>query len=240
MQIIADMHTHTVASTHAYSTIKENAFSASQAGLTAIAMTDHTPSEYDGPHIWHFHNLRKAIPREIFGVKIFYGAETNIISKNGDIDFPHEECSCLDFVIASHHMHIDGVNTPDDFTKMYLGTALNPDVDVIGHPANPGKEFDFERVLKAFKEHNKLVELNESTLNWKSTHKNYVEIISICKKHEIPIIVDSDSHYCDLIGKFPLSLQLLDELSFPENLVINADFHKLCEHINRKNQKIIF
>ena len=44
MKIIADMHTHTVASTHAYSTIKEMAEAARDAGLEYLAITDHTPA----------------------------------------------------------------------------------------------------------------------------------------------------------------------------------------------------
>ena len=48
MKIIADMHTHTVASTHAYSTIKEMAEAARDAGLEYLAITDHTPASTDG------------------------------------------------------------------------------------------------------------------------------------------------------------------------------------------------
>ena len=64
MKMIADLHTHTVASTHGFSTIKEIVDVAAQKGLSAVAITDHTPASTDGPHVWHFHNLHKAIPRE--------------------------------------------------------------------------------------------------------------------------------------------------------------------------------
>ena len=41
MKIIADTHTHTVASTHAYSTAQEMITAAKEKGLYAIALTDH-------------------------------------------------------------------------------------------------------------------------------------------------------------------------------------------------------
>jgi len=40
-EIIADLHTHTVASLHAFSTVKENIASAEQCGLKYMAITDH-------------------------------------------------------------------------------------------------------------------------------------------------------------------------------------------------------
>ena len=41
MHLQGDMHTHTIASTHAYSTITENCQWAEKYGMKGIAMTDH-------------------------------------------------------------------------------------------------------------------------------------------------------------------------------------------------------
>lgn len=57
MKFVADMHTHTLASDHAYSTISENAASAAKAGLSYLGMTDHCINMEDSPHIWHFCNM---------------------------------------------------------------------------------------------------------------------------------------------------------------------------------------
>ena len=51
MKFVADMHTHTLASDHAYSTISENAASAAKAGLSYLGMTDHCINMEDSPHI---------------------------------------------------------------------------------------------------------------------------------------------------------------------------------------------
>ena len=54
MHLQGDMHTHTIASTHAYSTITENCQWAEKYGMKGIAMTDHAMKLPDSPHIWHF------------------------------------------------------------------------------------------------------------------------------------------------------------------------------------------
>ena len=62
MKFLTDMHIHTVASGHAYSTIDEIARFAAEKGLKVIAMTDHSSGMPGGPHDFHLHNTR-AIPR---------------------------------------------------------------------------------------------------------------------------------------------------------------------------------
>ena len=239
LHIIADLHTHTVASTHAYSTVLENAEYAAKAGLTALAITDHTPASTDGPHVWHFHNLHKALPRELMGVKLIFGAESSIIDYEGNIDFPHEECKDLDWIIASIHRNQLAKASPDVITKLYLGVAENPDVDMIGHCATTGYEFDYEKCLKKFKEYGKIVEINESSIKWKNTSDNYREVIRICKKYEIPVAVNSDAHFCGLVGKTELAFALLEEQCFPEDLIINSDLEKLKEFISSKKGNIL-
>ena len=44
MKLVLDPHTHTIASTHAYSTLTENVRHAAQIGLELIGITDHAPA----------------------------------------------------------------------------------------------------------------------------------------------------------------------------------------------------
>ena len=74
MRILMDLHTHTVASGHAYSTIMENAKAAAEKGLEGIAMTDHGPAMPGGAHLYHFWNLT-ALPQQIAGVRVLRGVE---------------------------------------------------------------------------------------------------------------------------------------------------------------------
>lgn len=238
MKIIADLHTHTVASTHGFSTIKEIVDVSAQKGLSAVAITDHTPASTDGPHVWHFHNLHKAISREVNGVKIIYGAESSIIDYEGNIDFPHEECAALDWMIASFHKDMLKPASFEEHTNMYLKLAENDDIDVIGHCATVVCPFDYEKCLKKFKECGRLVEINESTILWKNTRENYREIIRICRKYEIPVVINTDAHFCTIVGDVTESLKLAEEIGLPEKLVVNADWDRLYAYIQSRHGKI--
>ena len=61
MQIIADLHTHTLSATHAFNTLDEMAAKAAALGYAALAITDHGPAMPDAPHMWHFAN-QTALP----------------------------------------------------------------------------------------------------------------------------------------------------------------------------------
>ena len=52
-----DLHMHTVASTHAYSTLHDYIAEAKRKGIKLFAITDHGPDMADAPHYWHFVNM---------------------------------------------------------------------------------------------------------------------------------------------------------------------------------------
>ena len=84
-EIKTDLHTHTLASTHAYSTLEENCRGAFANGLEGINMSDHGPSMPDAPYEGHFSNMR-ILPEYIHGIKVWKGAEANIVDYEGRID----------------------------------------------------------------------------------------------------------------------------------------------------------
>jgi len=235
LQISADLHTHTVASTHGYSTINENAAAAAALGMKLLAVTDHGPAMPDAPHLWHFHNY-KVLPREIGGVKMLYGVEANIIDENGTLDMDEKELSFCEWVIASYHTQcVKFSRTPELVTQGYRKVCENPLVDVIGHPTTAMFPFDYEPVLKLFKEAGKLIEINESSLKWKrGALENGKTVYALCKKYEIPIVLNTDSHYAGLIGKTPLAEQLLRDLDFPARLIVNLDAEYIMDLAAKK------
>lgn len=239
MFIQADTHTHTIASTHAYSTVLEMARAAKEKGLRALAITDHATGMPDSPHIWHFHNIKRCIPPNIDGVEMLCGVEANIMDYEGNLDFPEKELRPLDWVVASIHIHCVKPSTEEDITNAYIGAAKNPYVDVIGHCAWTKFKFDYEKVFKVCKEYNTFVEINESSiLNKKGIRENYVEIIRLCKKLEVPVIVNSDAHIGLQVGEVGQSLQMLSDQSFPEKLIANSEWDKLREYVIAKRGSI--
>ena len=102
MQFVADLHVHTVASGHAYSTVKENARAAADKGLAIIALTDHGPGMPGGAHVYHFSN-QTAIPPFLFGVRVLKGIEANAMNRFGKLDLDDFRLSKLDIVAVGLH-----------------------------------------------------------------------------------------------------------------------------------------
>lgn len=241
MKIIADTHCHTLASTHAYSTLMENIKVAAQKGLYAIATTDHGPHMPGAPGKWFFRNLR-TIPRYVNGVMIIRGVEANVINENGDLDLDLEfEHSTLDWVVASVHppTYIGKSHTVNDMTNAYLNLAHNPVVNVIGHSGSEEFKYDYERVIPEFKKNGKLVEINNHTfIGRKTSIENCKTIAKVCKKYSAPIIINSDAHFCEYVGNYENAANLLKEIDFPEELIVNADLERFKNYL--KNYTNIF
>lgn len=238
MLVQADLHTHTVASTHAYSTITENCRHAADIGLKCIAMTDHTNLMPDSPHIWHFRCQRDVLPSELFGVKILKGAEVNIYNYNGELDLADVELKKLDWVVASFHSHVFPDFSPADpktVTDAYLLAMDNPHVDIIGHPTAVKFPVEWERLVRGAKERGKLLELNNSSIRTGKSPKEAVsQMLYWCKRLEVEIAVDSDAHFWTAIGQVPLAEQALLEADFPKRLIVNADWERLRARVLKK------
>ena len=151
MRLLADLHTHTLASGHAYSTLTENAQAARMKGLELIAVTDHGPTVPQGSHPWYFWNL-KAAPSVLDGVRILKGCEANISaeSENG-IDLPDIVLEMLDIVGVGFHP-TTGFDQQDRArnTDALLRAMANPYVDMVTHPGNDHEfPLDLDAVVAA-------------------------------------------------------------------------------------------
>ena len=99
MRIELDMHTHTIASGHAFSTLQEMAKAGAEKGLKLLGITEHTPGIPGTCEPIYFRNLH-VVPRRMYGIELMLGAEINILNSNGDIDADEELMKRLDLRIA--------------------------------------------------------------------------------------------------------------------------------------------
>lgn len=235
MKIIADTHCHTLASTHAFNTVNEMASYAKKLGLAAIAITDHCPAMPDSPHIWHFANM-KSWPEEMEGIRVLTGCEVNVLDHNGNIDMEDIYLAQLDWVIASFHgPAYSEVPNEQDILNAVLTIIKNPLIDVLGHMGTPEFKFDYEKVIMLCKKFNKLVEINGNSYNVrKGSSENCMEIAKLCKKYDVPIVVNSDAHICYKIAEVDGPLQMLKEIDFPSELVINGEEKRFFSYFNNK------
>ena len=86
----------------------------------------------------------------------------------------------------------------------------------------------FFSAISRCNERGKVVEINNASLNVRAgSKKNCADIARICMKYEVPIVVDSDSHICFRVGHVEGALEMLEEIGFPEELIINSSMARL-------------
>lgn len=238
MEILTDLHCHTLASTHAYSTLQELMEAAQARGLEAVAVTDHGIALPDAPHLWHFINMA-CLPEAMYGVRLLRGCEVNILDADGHIDMPEEVLQKLDIVVASIHTPaFSGGDAGADQTNAYLGALENPYVDIIGHSGNPKYPYDYDSVLLKAKQLHKLIEINAHTFLARPQNvENCRNIALRCKELGVGITVDSDAHFSGKVGAYGPAAAMLSEIGFPEELIMNRSLSVLRAYL--KGRKTI-
>lgn len=235
-RFLLDTHTHTVASGHAYGTVTEMAKAASEAGLRLLAITDHAPKLPGAPHEMYFRNF-KVIDREMFGVKLLMGVELNIIDHRGTVDMEEGLLRKMDLCIASLHTVCLRPGTKAENTRTLLRAMENPYVRIIGHPDDGRYDIDYEALVKGARARKVLIELNNSSLTAGACRKNSLsnlkKILGLCERYGQEVIVNTDSHFPSSVGRFDEARALLEEIGFPEELIVNTDLERFQKYIRK-------
>lgn len=232
----ADLHNHTIASGHAYSTVMETVLSAKEKGIKLLGITEHAPKMPGTCDAMYFVNFR-IVPEVIEGVEVLMGVELNIIDFDGKVDLHLELLKKMDLAIASFHPPCIRFGTIEENTNAVIKCCENPYINIIGHPDDDRYPLDYRRVAVAAKNTKTLLELNNASLTpggvRENAKKNDVEMLQICKELEVPIIINSDSHFYSGVGANNYALDLIEELDFPKELVMNYNIDKLKEFLNK-------
>jgi putative hydrolase len=234
MKIIADLHTHTIASGHAYSTVNELALAAAGKGLQGLALTDHGPALPGGPHHFHFCAMR-FIPPSIAGVRIFRGVEANILNEQGALDLDQTVLAELDFVMAGLHEACGFCGRgADQNTRAVLAAMENPRVNCISHPGNPAFPLHYLEIVKGALRTGTALEINNSSLgvSRKGSSENCREIARLCAETGAQVLIGSDAHISQGVGVFDDALRLIGEAGMSERQVLNANWERLLAFLN--------
>lgn len=236
MKIVADTHVHTVFSGHAHSTVMEYLNQAKKLNHDFLVLTDHTGALHSCTDpLAYFLTLPATLPQQVDGIRILKGCEVNIIDENANLDLPEHILERLDLVIASLHDYFLSPFGIEKTQSVWEKIAKNQNVDVIGHCAEPNWFFDYEAGVKVFKEYSKVVEINNASVSKSESHaKNWAEIVKLCKKYRVPVVLSSDTHFSLNLGKVKESIKLIEEIGFPEDLVLNASKERFAEYIDTK------
>ncbi|MDO5145468.1 MAG: phosphatase [Eubacteriales bacterium] len=237
MNYLLDVHTHTIASGHAYNSMMEMAKAGFEKGLQLLGITEHAPMMPGSCSNIYFHNL-KVVPRTLCGIEVMLGAELNILDYDGHVDLDLHSLRQLDIKIASLHSHCIRPGTKKENTSAVLGAIRNPMVDIIGHPDDGMFPLEYEPIVEAAKETDTLLEVNNNSLNpmgaRKNTRGNLVAMLELCKEYQQPVVMNSDAHVFMDVGRRDFSEKLLAEINFPEELIVNRSVAVFKEYLQRK------
>lgn len=224
MKILTDLHCHTIASGHAYSTLEENIAKAKEKGLKVLGISEHAPNMPGSASLIYFFNL-VVLPRKIDDLTLLKGVEANIMDFEGNLDMPKEALERLDYVIAGLHPPCIDPGTIEENTNAIIKVIQNPYVNIIAHPDDSRYPLDYDAVVGAAKEYNVALEINNSSLQpngyRQDVRKNVTTILNLCKEHDVKVIFGSDAHFSHDIGNVSNCIEITKELGFPHELVIN-------------------
>ena len=234
-----DLHTHTVASGHAFGTVLENVRVAKEKGISLLGITDHGPALPGSANHVYFRCARR-IPPSIEGVRVLFGVEANILDEKGRLDLPDEVLAGLDFVMAGLHPDCGYEDRGlEKNTQALIRAMSHPHVKMVPHPYNPQFPVDMEEVTKFAVVNSILLEINGSFF-----FKNRIEepevwqglqtMTRILKENNQKILVNSDAHSPFEVGKFEEVLAKAGDLGLTEDDFLNNDEEAVLERLGHK------
>lgn len=246
-KIKIDLHIHTNVSPHAYSSLEENITSAQKKNMEIIAITNHGPALPDSPH-WFYLNNMGVIPEYVGKLRILKGVEANILNIDGELDINERIIKISDIILAGFHKVVEygEYNNIDKNTKAMLNVIKSNKVDIIVHLGNPTFPVQYEEIVRCAKENSVALEVNNTSLLGRAREGSYVnckKMLQLAKEMGCFISLGSDAHISFDVGNLEKSIELLNELEYPKDLIINSSeehldkFLKIRKHIKNKEEK---
>lgn len=248
MRTLCDTHAHTVASTHAYSTVHDYFSMAKQKGLRLFAVTDHAPAMPDAPHFWHFGNM-KILPRIVDGVAMLRGMEANILPEGRHsilghdlqaLDIPDALLPFLDIGIASFHEPVFPPSDQKTNTRAAIKAMQTGLCQVLGHPGNPHYPLDQEEIVRAAKDNNVAIEINNSsfTHSRQGSETFCMKLLELVDRHDWKVVFASDAHAAWDLGEHAACIAKAKFIGFPEERVLSTSPSKLLTFLGEHGKTV--
>ena len=160
---VAELHSHTIISGHAFGTLAEMTSAAARLGVKILAMTEHGPSMSGAPNSGFF-EMTTRLPPVSGGVRVMVGCEANILDRHGRIDLEQCLCALQPFLLAGLHGRTPypGDASRSANTDAVVGALTHPSVHGISHPFRPQFPVEPKPVAQAACAHGRLLEVNLS------------------------------------------------------------------------------
>ena len=220
--------------------MQEYAVQAKLKGMQMFSLTEHGPTMPDSPHPWHFGN-RHVLPRFVDGIAILRAIEANIMPPKGGHDIPNGLHPFLDFAIASFHEPVFAPQSKAQNTQAMIKTIETGDIQIIGHPGNPNFPIDIAEVIRAAKDNNVVLEINNSSFKGSRSGSapNCKQVLEITDQLDWKVVFSSDAHVAFDVGNDTSSMASAKEVGFPMERVVNRDAHRFVEFLGEHNKSVV-
>ncbi len=208
--IRGDLHMHTTWS-DGRSTIEEMAAAAKAAGLSYIAITDHTQraaiaNGMDAEKLKRQWDEIEKLNEQFRGITILKGVEVDILERGG-LDLDDKVLEQADWVLASIHF---GQDQPrEQITKRIVDVFENPLVSALAHPTGriigERKPYavDMDAVMETAARHGKLLELNSRPKRLDLDDVNCAK----AKQYGVSVVISTDAHAVDTLDSLAFGVR---------------------------------
>ena len=254
--ILADLHTHTIFSKHAYSTIQESIVAAQKMNLKYLAITDHIYNDgteierkNEGTRFKYFEEEVNSY-REENQPYVICGAEFNVAQTIDQKNWKKlKKLRWRPIGLHTFHLKIKLLSLKtlyEEFKKAAEAHNAFAHIEREIHdienkryrddPLHENVKNFLEKMVELAKDKKIFLEVNEASLrrNKRGTEDRIRYWLPIAKENDCRIYLASDAHYSSRIGKFPLSLELLNELKYPKELILNCNEDQILNDLEIK------
>lgn len=235
MELVFDLHTHSIVSGHAYSSFEENIRAGIKKGLKAYGISEHSYRMPGSVTVDYFFNF-KVVPTKIDDMIVLMGVEANILDYEGGLDCTENMLRNMDYIIASLHTPIIDPTTEKENTELLIKVMNNPYVKIIGHPDDSRYPLDYDLLAKEAANTKTVLEVNNSSLSPNSYRQNAQEnvrsLLKACMKYDAKVILNSDAHFSTDVGNFSNCIKVIEDMEFPIELIVNSSIDGLKYVLN--------
>lgn len=234
MKIIADTHTHTVHS-HGTGTVEDNVKAAIVLGLKRITISDHGPLHmcYNIKDVEaYLRDIERMREKYAGDIEVLAGVEMNLLSSEGDVDFPEQWKDRFDVFLMGYHKLVRYKTLADRMnmmfvrrstekavernTRAYMKALDRYPIDIIVHPGY-GLPVDLSQLAEYAAKKGVVMEIN-------AKHPEFTpEELSACGETGVKFSIGSDAHSPGRVGDFLLALHKAQAAGITAEQIVNAE-----------------
>lgn len=218
-----DIHNHTIASGHAFSTLGEIVSIAKKKEMKIIGISDHGPGMIGAP-IESYFSMKQDVNNFSDDIIVLFGCEANILNTKGEIDISETTIDSLDYVLVGLHKYTSyDQNNCLSNTKAVISCIEKNRIFAISHPVNSTFEIEIDPVVAAAKRKGVALEINDRELSRcpVEVQMKTIKLIEKCGMEDVPIILSSDSHTVRTVGNFKNIDKIIGSINDSGVLVYN-------------------